>query len=264
MTVTEALDNVYILKDRADCCANLVVGSEKALLFDTCCGAEDLHGAVRSITGLPLVVINSHGHFDHIGGNRQFDCVYLSEADFPILEDYTPQVLNDWLRDMAGDGECVPFAASPSRWPNIQPLTFTSISLGDLDCQIVTLPGHTKGSVGILIPAKKLLLSGDALTPVMCLNFQNHLSVRDQYATLKAVQGLDFEHYLTSHHEKRFPKSEITRMLHCLEYSKTGKFHAYRYPGPPYAAGYIYLDSIEGESVALILSPEEYKGRGQV
>ena len=264
MTVTEVLDKVYILKDRAECCANLVVGTEKALLFDTCCGADDLYGAVRSITDLPLVVISSHGHFDHIGGSVQFDRVYLPESDFPILADYTPLQLNQWLRDMTGDGENAPFHTSPSQWPNIQPLTFSSFSLGSLDCRIINLPGHTKGSVGIHIPAKKLLLSGDALTPVMCLNFQNHLFAREQCATLRKVLELDFDGYLTSHHEKLFSKSEISRMLHCLENSKTGKFHAYRYPRPPYAEGYIYLDSIEKEPVALILSPEEYEGRGSV
>ena len=259
MTVTEVLDKAYILKDRAECCANLVVGTEKALLFDTCCGADDLYGAVRSITDLPLIVIGSHGHFDHIGGSAQFERVYLSEADFPILEDYTPQQLNGWLQEMTGDGENSPFRTSPGEWPNMQPLTFSSFSLGELDCEVVSLPGHTKGSVGVHIPAKKLLLSGDALTPVMCLNFQNHLSVRDQYATLETVQKLDFDCYLTSHHEKLFHKSEITRMLHCLVNSKTGKFRAYRYPRPPYAEGHIYLDSMAGEPVALILSPEEFE-----
>ena len=80
--VTCICDDVYVLTDRAGCCVNLVVGKEKALVFDTGSGTDDIHGMVRKLTGLPLVVINSHGHFDHIGGNSQFDTVYMHQDDF--------------------------------------------------------------------------------------------------------------------------------------------------------------------------------------
>ena len=91
--VTCICDNVYVLTDRAGCCVNLVVGKEKALVFDTGSGTDDIHGLVRKMTGLPLVVINSHGHFDHIGGNSQFDTVYMHQDDFVILESYTAEML---------------------------------------------------------------------------------------------------------------------------------------------------------------------------
>ena len=78
ITITKVLEHVYVLKDRAGCCANLIIGKNKALLFDTGSGIDDIKEAVKNITDLPLMVINSHGHFDHIGGNSQFDEVYLS------------------------------------------------------------------------------------------------------------------------------------------------------------------------------------------
>ena len=70
ITVTQIGKQVYILNDRAGCCSNLVLGKEKALLFDVGCGADSIAGAVKEITDLPLLVIASHGHFDHIGGSR--------------------------------------------------------------------------------------------------------------------------------------------------------------------------------------------------
>ena len=70
--VTCICDNVYVITDRAGCCVNLVTGKEKALVFDTGSGTDDIHGLVRGITGLPLVVINSHGHYDHSGGILAF------------------------------------------------------------------------------------------------------------------------------------------------------------------------------------------------
>lgn len=46
----------------------LIEGSEKAMLIDTGYGLGDLRSAVEKVTGLPLIIVNTHGHCDHIGG----------------------------------------------------------------------------------------------------------------------------------------------------------------------------------------------------
>lgn len=262
--VTHPFENVYVLRDRAGCCANLVTGREKALLFDTGSGTGDMGCAVRKITGLPLVVINSHGHFDHIGGNHQFDTVYMHPDDFIILKSYTPELLERWKRELAGRWEKEGAGQQKEHhYPpvhglfhegrdNIKALDFDKLDLGGLECRIIPLPGHSRGSVGIWLPKLRLLLSGDALTPVMCLIFQNHMPSEVQYKTLKYVQAMDFDWYLTSHHSRCFSKALISRLIRCIENSTKGKWHAYRYPYPPYAEGKIYLDSLEEEPVALI------------
>lgn len=53
----------------------LVLGSERALVIDTGCGPRQAAGilaAVREITPLPLVVVNTHAHYDHFFGNAVF------------------------------------------------------------------------------------------------------------------------------------------------------------------------------------------------
>ena len=181
MEVIRVIEGVYVLRDVGGCCANLVVGKERALLFDTCCGVEDLRGAVEEVTRLPLLVIASHGHFDHVGGSFQFDEVYLSEADFRILERYETKLLAGWQRDIAESAakkgrkarllRAGAGTAPPREWRCMRPLSFEAFDLGDRVCQVVPLPGHSAGSAGILIESLSLLLSGDALTPVMCMNF---------------------------------------------------------------------------------------------
>lgn len=253
ITVTQIGKQVYILNDRAGCCSNLVLGKEKALLFDVGCGADSIAGAVKEITDLPLLVIASHGHFDHIGGSWQFEKIYLSEKDRSILQEYDDILLNKWIKEMIPEQEeMIPFGADG--WHNICKLDIPSFDLGEMYCQVVPLPGHTEGSVGIFIPALRLLLSGDALTPIMCLNFQNHLTKEVQMKTLQCVQQMDFDYYLTPHHDKCFPKALIDRMMKCIEHSYGKKHYAYRYPQPPYAEGYFYLDSVEEEAVGLIVA----------
>lgn len=263
MEVIRVIEGVYVLRDVGGCCANLVVGKERALLFDTCCGVEDLRGAVEEVTRLPLLVIASHGHFDHVGGSFQFDEVYLSEADFRILERYETKLLAGWQRDIAESAakkgrkarllRAGAGTAPPREWRCMRPLSFEAFDLGDRVCQVVPLPGHSAGSAGILIESLSLLLSGDALTPVMCMNFFSHMPPEVQLATLFRVKELGFSRYLTSHHDVLFGKSVVDRLIGCMERSRDGRFHRYQYPYPPYAKGAIYVDSLEGEPVALIL-----------
>lgn len=254
-------DQVYILKDRAGCCSNLVLGEEQALVFDTGTGVDDLYKAVRKITDLPLLVINSHGHFDHIGGNCQFETVYLAEADFKVLERYDTAALNRWRREMVKE-EIAEISEEPSKWSCMHRLDFETFDLGNLYCRMIPLPGHTQGSVGVLIPSLRILLSGDALTPVMCLNFENHLSRKEQYETLEMVCQLTFDRYLTSHHDYLFQKSILVRMLDCIKESGRGPFYKYTYPYPPYAKGWMHVGSTKDEPVAVIISDEEKKGAG--
>lgn len=227
ITVTKISEQVYILKDRADCVANLILGKERALLFDTGCGVDDMKSAVRKITLLPLVIIASHGHYDHIGGSYQFEKVYLSELDISILEYYHNDLLNRWIQDITKE-KTMFIDFKTKNWEHIRKLDYESFNLGDLECRVIPLPGHTKGSIGIFIPSLRLLLSGDALTPVMCLMFLNHLTKEVQKKTLMNVQELEFDYYLTSHHDKRLPKSLIGQMIACIEHSSGRRHHEYQ------------------------------------
>lgn len=273
MEIKKVMESVYVLRDIGACCANLVVGRERALLFDTGCGVEDLRAAAKTVTDLPFLVINSHGHFDHIGGNTQFDKVYLAKEDFRILECYETAQMNGWRRDIA---ERVGLSAAegpkdsqscagkrevsevpPREWKCMRELDFSEFDLGALKCRVLPLPGHSAGSVGVLVESLGLLLSGDAMTPVMCMNFYNHMPLAVQLATLRRVEELSFSCYLTSHHDCLFDRAMLERLIHCIEKSTDGRFHRYRYPYPPYTDGAMYVDSLEGEPVALILAEEE-------
>ena len=50
----------------------LLLGKERALLIDTGLGVGDLRAQVEQLTDLPVLVVSTHVHWDHIGGHRQF------------------------------------------------------------------------------------------------------------------------------------------------------------------------------------------------
>ena len=59
----------------------LIEGRDRAILFDTGLGIGDIKAVVDLLTSLPVLVVNSHEHFDHIGGDRQF--AEIAVADSP-------------------------------------------------------------------------------------------------------------------------------------------------------------------------------------
>ena len=75
----------------------LVVGNKKALLFDTGIGVGKMRAVVESLTKLPVIVLNSHTHFDHVGGNAEFSEIYGEDTAFS-KQNATGQ-MNDYSRD---------------------------------------------------------------------------------------------------------------------------------------------------------------------
>ena len=69
-------DRVIQITDSIGNACTLVTGSKKAILFDTMAGPCDLKSYVSTLTDLPLTVVCSHGHFDHISGSWQFEEVW--------------------------------------------------------------------------------------------------------------------------------------------------------------------------------------------
>ena len=75
---------VTCIDDAGHSVCYVVCGSERAAVIDTVNGMEDLHAIVREITDLPLVVVNTHGHCDHVWGNTFFDEAYIHPDDVAL------------------------------------------------------------------------------------------------------------------------------------------------------------------------------------
>lgn len=75
--------------------SQLIIGKEKALLIDTGMPKEGFADYVKSITSLPVMVVNSHGHFDHTGNNNQFDEIHIHPADDAIASG-SPDLFKAW------------------------------------------------------------------------------------------------------------------------------------------------------------------------
>jgi Metallo-beta-lactamase superfamily len=58
----------------------LVLGKNKGVLFDTGMGISNIRNVVDHLTKLPVSVINSHTHNDHVGDNWRFNDIYVMDT----------------------------------------------------------------------------------------------------------------------------------------------------------------------------------------
>lgn len=85
--VKQLNENTWLMNDNNESTGYVVVGEDKAAVIDTMNGYEDVQAVARTITDLPIIVINTHGHMDHIYGDAYFGEAYLHPDDFALAEE---------------------------------------------------------------------------------------------------------------------------------------------------------------------------------
>lgn len=175
--ISEIASDTYAINEFGLSAMYLVVGKEKALLIDTACGLTDLKSLVRSLTDLPVEVVLTHGHVDHVGGMGQFDEVWIHPADIEMAKSVTEEDLKDYADGLGEGGAYDVYDYSPAmvntinHYPRFLPLADgQEFDLGGRKITAVFISGHTPGGVCFLDREKRIIFSGD------CFN-QNTLAV---------------------------------------------------------------------------------------
>lgn len=152
--------------------AFLVAGSDRAVLFDTGLGVASIRRIVDRLTQLPVTVVNSHTHFDHVGGNREFGDV--RGFDLPFSRASARGEAGEELREyaqytLAEDRVCGPLPAGVTGRDYAMPAWTVSaqvedgerLDLGGRTLEVLATPGHTPDSLCLLDAANGLLFTGD-------------------------------------------------------------------------------------------------------
>ena len=139
----------------------LLIGTRRALLFDTGPGIYSIRAQVRRLTTLPVIAIPSHLHFDHVGDLAEF-------SDVRLLDE--PE-----LRAQLHDGY---FVEPPRQYMLRTPFKYrvkgwlrdgANIDLGARTVQLVSTPGHTPDSVSLIDRDGMHLFTGDLVNRVVSL-----------------------------------------------------------------------------------------------
>ena len=165
--VEEIAEGIYQFYEQRNTSIYLVKGKEKACLIDTAYGLTDLNELVRHYTDLPVTVVNTHGHIDHVFGNRWFEHAMIHPADQALYQEavdgFEKLVSRDWVREAYGqylrdlDLSTVRFPVADSiREGHV-------IDLGEKRLEVIEVPGHTAGSIMLVDRDEKLCFAGDAI-----------------------------------------------------------------------------------------------------
>ena len=170
------MEGVYRIDDAGESTCYLVCGKNEAALIDTLNGQEDLQAIVRGMTNLPLTVINTHGHCDHIGGNIFFDHAWIHPADEALAREH----LGFMKEEMEAQGR------QAAKFSFLQ--EHQVFDLGGVTLEIIPLYGHTAGSVGLLCREKRLLFTGDGMNPHIWMQLEESLPMEKLYQSLTNVR----------------------------------------------------------------------------
>jgi hydroxyacylglutathione hydrolase len=176
--VSEEAEGVWKIDENGQANMFLIVGNDKAMLVDSGCGEAGLDATVASLTKLPVIVVNTHGHNDHAMGNSYFSDIYAHPDDM-------------WtVKGMSGGSE-----------------HFTEVSegyvfdLGGRKLSVIDTPGHTKGSICLLDAENRILVSGDNNGYHVWLFLAESLSVEEYLVSLERLiaRSNEFDLVLLGH-----------------------------------------------------------------
>jgi glyoxylase-like metal-dependent hydrolase (beta-lactamase superfamily II) len=219
----------------------LIAGKKEALLFDTGMGIGDIKKVTSELTRLPIVVLNSHTHNDHVGGNWQFDTIYGMDTDFtranargsreaaqsevapgeicgelPKGFDRTAYVTRPWkIKAYKHDGD--------------------RIDLGGRSLEIISTPGHTPDAVCLLDRDHGLLFTADTYYPGPIWLYRPETDLEAYGASTRRLAALapQVRTVLGAHNIPTAPPSVLPQLASAFEAVSGGKIP----PAPAAASG---------------------------
>jgi glyoxylase-like metal-dependent hydrolase (beta-lactamase superfamily II) len=150
----------------------LILGDERAVLFDTGMGVGNIQAEVEALTDLPMTIVNSHSHYDHVGDNYRFAEVWAFDNESEIARIERGLTRAQCLHYLEpGSYMDLPPGFDPTAY-EIRPSPVTRrlyhldvIDLGKRTLTIHHTPGHSPGSICLLDSRDGLLFTGDTFYP---------------------------------------------------------------------------------------------------
>lgn len=211
--VTEWKNGLYRITSPECVFMDLIVGEDKALLFDTGWGIGKLKETVREITDKPLIIVNSHGHVDHVNGNTQFEeDIYIHPKDMELCKAHSCAQMRQFMLMPLETAHAIPDDFDKEVFllggaGSLKPVEEGSVfDLGGKTLEVIELPGHTVGSIGLLYREEKILFVGDAINGALLLSGPEATSLDEYIRTLEKAEKMDFTQMVQAHGEKIFEK----------------------------------------------------------
>jgi glyoxylase-like metal-dependent hydrolase (beta-lactamase superfamily II) len=191
----------------------LVSGRDADLLIDSGLGLVSLAGSLPELfRGRRTIAVATHYHFDHVGSFHEFPERLIHRLEAAIVSDGAAiggrlrttglpasaiEMLESVGYAMPADGELLTALPAAGYDPDGYAVTGAEptrlldegdvIDLGDRQLEVLHLPGHSPGSIGLWEEASATLFSGDALYDGPLLDFADDSDIDDYVTTMERL-----------------------------------------------------------------------------
>ncbi len=209
-TVEKIDENTYAIseyKHWEETHCYLICGNQRAALIDTGLGVSNIRTIVERLTDLPVVVLTTHAHWDHIGGHGLFEHISVHKAEESWLSGEFPLPLqvvkNNLTCKQCGFPE--DFCVEEYSIFNGKAQTILNdgdwVDLGDRKLRVIHTPGHSPGHCCFYEPERKYLYTGD-LVYKGCLDiFYPTTDPTEFYTSIKRIQEIPAKRILPGHYQ---------------------------------------------------------------
>jgi glyoxylase-like metal-dependent hydrolase (beta-lactamase superfamily II) len=212
----------------------LILGEKRALLFDTGMGISNIRKVTEELTKLPVAILNSHTHNDHVGGNWQFDFVYGMDTDFTRANAKGSRT--DAQAEIAPGEICGPLpknfdaaAYATKPWKISEFLhDGAKIDLGGRTLEIIATPGHTPDAISLFDRASRLLFTGDTYYPAAIWLYRRETDLAAYRRSIQRLAALapQINFVLGAHNVPIAPPSVLARLVAAFDAVEAGKIPA--------------------------------------
>ncbi len=228
--LTETVYAIYEPGQFEEVISYLALGGERAALIDTGNGIGDINAVVKGLTDLPVTVVNTHTHGDHIGKNHMFDEVAV--YDCPYSRDSAEKgKSSEYMAHFLDEGmvwKPLPRYFDPEGF-HVPPFKVTrwlrdgdEIDLGGRTLEVIHTPGHSPDSICLLDRGARLFWTGDSFYPAPIYIYRPTTSLDEFIGSFSKMVDLTphYDWVMPSHNEPRMEKHLIEE---CYEAGKSIK-----------------------------------------
>lgn len=194
IVITEGMVHFYLL-----------LGKTKNLLIDTGLGTSNLKKYVLEICNTPIVVANTHGHYDHVSADGQFEKIYANRKDWKRIQQNANVDETNLVALNSGD----------------------VFDLGNRQIEVTEVPGHTPGSLLFFDKKFKCLFCGDYVSDkTVFVDFEDSsleeyinsmkiiLSKKSEVDTLLGCHGQVLQEFKQAEYLKECAELALKREIH--------------------------------------------------
>ena len=226
--------NIYAIyedKHFQEVISYLITGSEKALLIDTGLGIGDIKKVVTDLYDGEIMITHTHTHFDHIGGDWQFEKIFTPNHPVAIGRARCGLGKEEVESNMVEGSNRQPYPRgfNPEAYCIKPANSFETISegfifdLGDIKLKVIETPGHSPDSLMYVDEENKLLFTGDTFYPATLYAHIEHADGSDSsFETYRSTMHKIAEKYsnytlITSHNEPLRPGIELIKAAEAFD-----------------------------------------------